>query len=75
MLTLWQCLGYRVFIAALKIFKNISQYLKFNDIYENHLSNIVEYVDNIMEILYNYDNKCQRQWIILYYALNVFVSP
>lgn len=57
------------------MFKNVSCYLKMDEIHEKYLSNIVECIDDKMGILYNYDNKCRRQWIILYYALNVFVSP
>ncbi len=57
------------------MFKNVSCYLKMNEIHEKYLSNIVECIDDKMGILYNYNNKCRRQWIILYYALNVFVSP
>lgn len=49
------------------MFKNVSCHLKINEIHEKYLSNIVECIDDKMEILYNYDNKRRRQWIILYY--------
>lgn len=35
------------------MFKNVSCHLKINEIHEKYLSNIVEYIDDKMEILYN----------------------
>lgn len=46
------------FIAILRMAKNVSFYLILDYILENYLSNIVERIDNIIEILYNYDSKC-----------------
>lgn len=40
--------------------RNVLHYLRSIELYENYLSNIVEYIDNKMETLYNYNSNYQQ---------------